>query len=963
MKTLEAVHDLQQASQTLDQLQSTERWRSSSLEARFEQPRAWDAFRQQVTQATQGLASAKVGGSTVSELQSLPKSDLAQRVDSKISPRRWTSTSTASAAQELEEIQGELRTQMAALAGVADEARQTLAEHTPKVAELAREAAEKTRTTSEETKRLSKAVAEDEVPDLGPRAEQLKQSVEKNEPAYEQLREALADVASRQDLMKQSEGEIARDADASIAIANDLEKRIEESMEDIRNAAHGEAAQQQLEMSAKTQDQAASSLDKIANHFESLNDMKESPSPTPPGERPTPSQIAEAAKEVAHQPEMDRAHSEAERLRRLASLDPKQVLEQLEKELARNKPMRVELSNLADDAVESALQTLEFTADREQEMSVALENSDSDFSKQKDRAQSSVQRIAKAARSIGDTLATRVQSTSDQTQVRETRKEVQQLRDDLQRAIEATDAIDARASMNEILETGKRLEMQLEFFRRGMVRQAATLEAVSERPTSATENQRRDRKRAMEDLQSRFREEDVRQAFARERSHQQESQQAELERKKAEKDVEQKKRDLEQAQRQAEKGGKADLNLQAVENKQAQLRFAQADARWNEQLRQEAETRQANAKEARERLQMNELKPLNAPEPVAQLSSQLALAASSAAQTALDELRNTIGTIEKSPPSKAASQALLDAASEQTGLQEGIKVAAEALARSARHEERLTNSEVNAVIEQQAAQVATIANENMQQAKATIEAAANAAVPASPNSPAQTSGPLTQQSQQSLQSAEQALRAQAASLRTATNREHNPNRSGNSAMDTAGTAKKEKGLLSPQEMAQMLDELDQQLNAPPDPAQPQANASSAQKSSKSSSEKTGPAPKEGAQGEPSDAAADERAQTLADAAQRLSAEMNQQRQAMESAPKAMPETGAPDSQSRSATQPGKSSSGMVMPVDIESLEDWGKLRQQSAENTLEGGREQILPAYRIQIEEYFRILSKRDETK
>ncbi len=963
MKTLEAIHDLQQASQTLDQLQSTERWKSSSLEARFEQPRAWDAFRQQVAQATQGLSSAKAPLSTVSELQSLQKSDLAQRIDSKIGPRRWTSTSTASAAQELEEIQGALRTQMAGLSDVADAARQTLAEYTPKVADLARDAAEKTRTTSEETKKLSKAVAEEEVPDLVPRVEQLQQSFEKNEPAYELLREALADVASRQDLMKQSEAEVARDADASIAIANDLEKRVGESIEDVRIADPGDAGRQQLDMSAKTQDQAVQSLEKIASHFDALENAKTMPSPALPSEKPMPSSVAEAAKEIARQPEMDRAHAEAERLRRLASLDPKQVLEQLEKELARNKPMQVELSNIADDAVESALQTLEFTANRESEMNVGLENSDSDFSKQKERTQTSVQRIARSARSIVETLANRVQTITDQTQSRDSRKQVQQLRDDLQRAIEATESIDSQASLNKLLGAAKGLETQLEYFRRGMVRQAAALEEISERPTAATETQRRERKRKMEDLQSNFREEDVRQAFSQERSRQQETQQAEQDRKKAERDVEQKKRDLEQAQRQAEKDGQSDGSLQAVENKQAQLQFAQADARWRDQLRGEAETRHAVAKEAREKLQMNELKPLNAPEPVSQFGSRLALAASTAAEYAVKELRNAIGAAEISSAPQAASQALLDAASEQTGLQEGVKIAAEALARSARHEERLTNSDINAMIEQQAAQVATIADESMEQAKAMIEAAANEATPASPKSPAHTSAAATHQSQQTLQSAEQALRTQAASLRAATNREHNSNRGGNNAMDATGTTKKEKGLLSPQEMAQMLDELDQQLNAPPENAQAQANPSSAQKSSKSSSQKTGQAPQQGPPGEPSDAATDERAQTLADAAQQLSAEMNQQRQAMESAPKAMPETGAPDSQSRSATQPGKSSTGIVLPVDIESLEDWGKLRQQSAENTLDGGREQILPAYRQQIEEYFRLLSKRKQAK
>jgi len=638
-------------------------------------------------------------------------------------------------------------------------------------------------------------------------------------------------------------------------------------------------------------------------------------------------------------------------------------LEQLEKELARNKPMRIELSNIAEDAVESALQTLEFTADREREMSVGLENSDLDFSKQKERTLADAQRVAKYARTIAENLATRVQSTADQAQARDTRKEVQQMREDLQSAIQATEAIDSRASMKRIVESAKGLESQLEYFRRGMARQAISLETASEKPTSANENQYRERKRAMVDLQSRFREEDVRQAFAQERNRQQETQQAEQERKKAERNIELKKRDLDQAQRQAEKDGKSEAKQQAVENQSTQLKFAEVDLQWTEQLRAESESRQVAAKKAREQLQMNELRPLNARDPVAQFSSRTAFAASLAAQEAVAELRNSLGQTEKPKEPKAAAQALMDAATDQAGLQKGIEVAAEALARASRHEDRLANPDVNAVIEQHAAQVAMIAHESMHQAKEWIEAAASEAKPASRNNPAQASGPTTRQSQQSLQSAEQALREQADSLRTATNREKNPNNAGNAATDASGAAKKKNSLLSPQEMAQMLDELDQQLNSSPEASREQTDTTGAKKSAKSSSQKSGQPSKAGAPGEPSDAAADERAQTLADAAQRLAAEMNQQRQAMESAPKTMPETGAPDSQSRSATQPGKSSAGIVMPVDIENIEDWGKLRQQSAENALEGDREQILPAYRQQIEEYFRILSKRQPTK
>ena len=153
----------------------------------------------------------------------------------------------------------------------------------------------------------------------------------------------------------------------------------------------------------------------------------------------------------------------------------------------------------------------------------------------------------------------------------------------------------------------------------------------------------------------------------------------------------------------------------------------------------------------------------------------------------------------------------------------------------------------------------------------------------------------------------------------------------------------------------MLDELDHLLNIPKEGQQP---APSGQQNAKSG-ESTRQQAKSGASGSPSESAPKDASQTLSEAAERLTAEMNQQRQAMESTAQAVPGTGSSESQSRSPQQPGKSIAGSVPTVEILNLEDWGKLRQQTAEDAREGSREEIPAAYRLQIEEYYRRLSKR----
>ncbi|MDZ4849029.1 MAG: hypothetical protein SGI77_07025 [Pirellulaceae bacterium] len=959
LTTLEAIHELDQAAKMLEQLHSTERWEANSTEAHFEQPRVWDAFQQQMSQAVQALANAKIPKATLTFIQDLQKSDAIQRIDNKIGPRRWSSSNTASAAKDIEELQSELRLQVASLADTARSARQELSQLTPSVADLAHDAAENVRSGSEETKRLSEAVAKDEVPETAPRIEQLKKSIESSKPALQQLRESLADTASRQNLLEQSDARIARDADAAVAITREVQKQLNQSVESIAMAEGNQAVQQELDASVATQNQSADSLDKIADHFEALNEAQEMATAIAPANTNTPSnELVDAAAEIAKNPELDRAHSDAERLRRLASLDPKRVLEQLEKELVRNTPMQTELSAIAKDAVEEALNTLEYTAEREMELDVGLENSDVDFSKKKDLLHADVKRISKTARSIADTMVPRVQSTADQAQTPGSRIAVQLEKDQLEKVIKEVEKVGANASIAQVVDAAKRLTSGLDRFRAEMFRQAVSQEMASKTPIANNRNP--NRQREMEETQSTFREEDVRQAFANEKSRQQETNHADQEVNRAEKNTNSRKRDVQDAERKLAKQPENKGLEHSLEKQQSQLNNSEDEQRAAQAKKDAAESRQAAAKAAREQLQLAELKPLNAANPAALLSSRLAIATAMAAKAAEDEMKNSLGDSQWTEEPKAGLQALTDATSEQEGLASDVKHASDSLNRASRHEHRLENPINDAMIAEQASQVAAIADGSMQQAQAQLSLAAAESSPSSPDKAAQASSAATRQSQLALQSAEQALREQAASLRSASIQASQAKAQNDASNKAANkSTKSNDSLLSPQEMARMLDELDQQLNS--QPKEGESLGASGEKSSKSNS-KSGQQAKSAAEGDPSEAAADDRAQSLSDAAQRLTSEMNQQRQAMESAAKTMPETGAPDSQSRSATEAGKSSAGIVLPVEIANLEDWGKLRQQSADNTLEGDREQMMPAYRRQIEEYFRVLSKRQKS-
>jgi hypothetical protein len=94
--------------------------------------------------------------------------------------------------------------------------------------------------------------------------------------------------------------------------------------------------------------------------------------------------------------------------------------------------------------------------------------------------------------------------------------------------------------------------------------------------------------------------------------------------------------------------------------------------------------------------------------------------------------------------------------------------------------------------------------------------------------------------------------------------------------------------------------------------------------------------------------------SMQEAAQQLAQQMNQQRaQGRQS-------TAASRMSSNSAdTKPAPPSAVRVLDVDRRSSDDWGKLREQSAEDTVESSRQTVAPQYRQSVETYFRVLSER----
>ncbi len=951
MAKLDALHSAQQTLKTLNQIYDIERWAAGTLQAQFEQPRNWEAFQQQLVNAAKALRKAGVDAPTIASLEEALKGEALKRVDEKIAPRRWSSDSLASAAPEIELFRKELVDSIAALNEAARDARHELATLSPSVSQLARDAAKQIQQTANQTDQLAQAVEQNQVPDIRPRLQQIDQAIQANDPPMKQFRDGLADLASRQDVMKDTDSQIARNADAAIDFTNKARQRMVESFESVKQSEAANSSQS-LAASADVQSDAARSMEKLAEHFEKLAALQNTPSGPRTDQAPPPESIAKLSDEMAANAELNQAHNDAERLRRLATVDPKRVMAELEKELKRNQPMQAELSEIAREAARDALESLEATAVEENLLNTQLENSDASFKAIKEQLAFEISQSVQAADKITQSLAPRLKATAERAFDRDTAKLSEQMTNELSKKAQKPRGIRATDSIEQLLEAAKELHTALDVYGGVTNRQAQALSATADKLDKASDAQRQQLKREMSDWQSKYRDEDIRRAFAEARDLEPIATNARQKVKHAQEKIDHLEKNLNDAQKQLLEQPSDQKLKTSVAEQMATLSMARRDLATANAEEGFLNERLDSMKKHREEVQMETSKPFMKPNAAAELGARVARNAAQSASSTAERLAEAIARAQQAAPPESSLSTITEASKEQTKLQSNVMNAAEGLARAARHEERMNQSSQSDMLQQQAAQVANLAQGSVKNASEQLSNAAQS----SGSQPANSSidSQSTARSQQALQAAEGELRKQAEALNAAiSGKSSQMNKESRTSNEGSQSA-----LLSPQEMARMLDELDHLLNMP---KEGQQQAQSGQQNSKSGESSSNQA-KSSAQGAPSPSSPKDASQTLAEAADRLTAEMNQQRQAMESTSQAVPGTGSSESQSRSSQQSSKSTAGFVPSVEILNIEDWGKLRQQSAEDAREGSRDEIPAPYRIQIEEYFRRLSKRRES-
>ncbi|MCC6509583.1 MAG: hypothetical protein IT423_10775 [Pirellulaceae bacterium] len=959
VKKLEAIHNVTEANKHLADLEQIERWNSNSIDARTESPRVWDAFKQRLEQASRALRDAGISPALVQQVDRIRNDQTAGDAGQKIQARRWSADAQASAQAELTEMRTQLDAARAQLDTIARAARVDLMEAAPSVPELARKAAEQTSQLQQETDKLSKAAAADEVPDLKSRLDQLAGDQQQATEPINDLRDALTEMAAVQDLLDDGQRAIAKDADTSQQIIDTASEQISESLKPAAEASNATAAAQPLEKAAKAQGEASAALEQIADHFERLQSGN-----LPEAELADSRQALQKMASDQEMAAMDEWYKTAESLSKLASGDPQQVLKKLEDELNRNARMREELSDISKQAVDESVKSLNYSADQERTLQSQLEQSDPAYAARKLLLQQDIQAANERMHQWMQQLSNDASSVAGRAGAREPQQRLNQLQDQLEQTIADASAAHNSLPLEDLQRVADAIVKSLEAAQKEFGSVADKLQPSTEEPVHASEQELRNRKREMEDWERRMLQQQSRGAQSVVRSHEQRARQA----KNATSNAESLNRNAQRSRDDLEKQAKAkpenaDLAKRLLEVERQVLR-SERELQLAKQRETALKDRLAVAKQAQQEMSARKTSELKSQNPTAELATRLARTASSTSEDIAAQLKKALADTGWMSELAVAQNQLQSGEQQQGRVEQSVGGVAGNLERAARHEERLEHPKAAERIGQQAARVseakeAEVHSAQEQLATAAAEATASALAHEKSTELKDTaSSAASLAARQAVSAAESELRARVRDLK-AMLEQPQPEEPG-AAKDEAIEAPAEPSVpLDPKMLARMLDELDRQMSEAasdqpeePNEGQPSSNSEngkSEDENNQSSSQQASPSnqKKKGSQ-----------TASMQDASQQLAEQMNKQRaQNRQSTASSRMTSNTAD------TKAAPPSSVRVMSVDRRSGEDWGKLREQAAEQTIESARQNIAPQYRNSVETYFRVLSERGHGK
>jgi len=1005
-RILESAHETVEARLLVQSLLAIEQYEWKSLEGQLVNPKQWDSVNFRLEIASQWMREAGFPAMVAEKYNSLRWSELSQKISSKLNPRRdANNTNLVSSADEMRSLlllwaEADLEAKP-----ILDDARATLANFSPTVSELAKQAAKATDKLKQLTERLNsksntslKDQHQEETDHFIPSQDQIQREREKSESRTSQLQDALIELASKQDLLKKAELDAARDSDRSLklldAVLPRMNDAIDEAMEATNEPIRGH--NEKVSEAVRRESSAISSLEKIADHFA----MREVQSKDAESIRRLAQSSAELAKliteamsEFAPIPESlplrdeTEDYKKAEDLAELANSDPESLLKKLEKELKRNPPMQQELSEISTSNAQSLARELQNLAQSEESLARQLENTDAKLVGEKRWRLDPLKASADQAERFAVRLLNKAAQAAQRAGSKEQSTAIEKVAEDLKRASQSARNLTENTPRREIESVSQNLSERLDQAQNQVQSSIEAILPTIEQLADKEERKRQNIRKEEQNIQNQSHNELLHQAreFATQSQRQSEQaakrvNQSQLDLNNANKQRQSAKRNLENSP-----GSETALeNLRQVSNN-AEQAFVKKQV--EEKVVAQAEELAIHSKERVADFEKTDPANLDRPNPRAALAvEQLEIA-----KQQLDKLQEQVTAIaelaKQLPRPQTPAAALGIEKKEQQQVQEKVLDLSVQLARSGRHEERLGDAQGANDLASQASSVKEMARGSLDQITQELNRVAeatnrverlqsDAAIAEEAN--ALFARPETNIAQDKMNSAAQELAAQAKQIEERIREMKGikpPSPVAKLSSDENTSLLRDMKQAEARDMARMLDVLDRQLNS--HPSNSEAQSHEANKYADNNPSKDSPVSKQkSSSNQASKQAGAEESRNGARSALQDSVKSSSEKLAGSMSRERMAQRTANQSQrsSRNASQ-GKQSRASRPGGDLSGLEkggefnlpgltrvpshDWGKLRDQRAEDAVEGRRDEFDPEFSEAIKAYYKALGNR----
>ncbi len=876
----------------------------------------------------------------------------------RITSRRWSNEPLLTADAPLSKLQGDLAIALTALDPLRLEARRVIEQYVLTLAEQAREAAEKVKQAKERIEARPDASKET--------TESLAEQQREAEQAAMETVESLVNLANTTEIRDRQQRELARDADAAAMQIQDATERAQQQMQAANAADKQQQASESLNQTAETLEELSETLQRTAEHFERAErgeDVSESRE-----------QLRQAEEAFGNQDELQDRYDSAQQIGEEASSDPRELMEQLERELQQNEPMQQELSEIAARAAEAAQRTLQQAARDEAALNQSLERSDPTFQEQKLRAARQLANLAGRAAAVDQNLLNAAEQAIGWANQPNARVKLTEAREELQKVVQDAGKMGGEnALLSEMQTTAKKMSDAIDAA-------AAAIDDVQQQTQKAMEENihQNDKARLQSKTQVERFERDVRSKRIRAADTEKRNwQNAAKEAARRVQQVQRKKRDAEIAKKRVE------VQLQRDPKKAESLkpqiaefnRRSQEAARAEDAAKKTREFAEQKSKEAEQRLnkrRQQKLPSLDKANPAAQLATRMTQQANAELESIREELSELAAKTKFDKELRAPASQARQLAQQQERIQSDVASAADQLQRAARHENRLGQEQLAQQLNDAAQMISDSAVQATEAAARSLESAA-------------TDAGRTPIANQDVSQATDQIQSAAEQLATLLAATLPPDQSASDESSGNAQAEQSDSDAEGQQLARTLDELDRAMS---NPSQSEQGSPSEPGSEKGGQPENGGQPGEqgngeqGEQGSPQNGKGEGANQpgqpTASDVSPTLSGQMNaqsqqaaRQRQQQMGPPGQGNQPGQGGERSASSATPGTKPGSGEMPSGgrIESAgvdrigSDWGELRQRRTEDATESRSTTVAPQYRREIEAYFRAVAQRAAEK